>query len=424
VTRGQWLLTGSTFVILAVLASAAALVWHPALPAMPPPAPATFDAAVVKRGESLSHVANCTGCHTARGGKPLTGGRPLETPFGTIFATNITPDPATGIGGWSREAFVRAMREGVARNGDLLYPAFPYDHFTRANDADLGALYAFLMTREPVVAPARPNRLEWPLDFRPLLAGWNLLYLHKGSTDTQDRGRDRGEYLAEGLAHCGGCHTPRNRLGAEKRDHDYDGAWTEGWYAPALNASSPAVQPWTADELFAYLRTGLSLTHAAAAGPMGDVTRELALADEGDVRAIAGHFARLMAKAPAARSPAPTTDKQSAADQAHPEGAAMFAGACAACHEAGAPMMQQGRPTLAWGTPLHLATPNDALHVIVHGLTPPAGRAGPTMPAFGDDFTARQLAEIAAYLRARYTDKPAWQEVERAVGDVRTRGAP
>jgi mono/diheme cytochrome c family protein len=420
VTRGRWLLTGSAFFILAVLASAIALTRHSALPAVSPPSPATFATAVMKRGENLSHIANCIGCHTARDGKPFAGGRPLETPFGTIFATNITPDPDTGIGRWSREAFVRALREGVARNGDFLYPAFPYDHFTRTNDDDLEALYAFLMTRRPVAAPAQANRLEWPLDFRPAVAGWNLLYLRKGPADA----RDRGAYLTEGLAHCGGCHTPRNWLGAEKHDQAYDGAWTEGWYAPALNARSPAVQPWTSDELFAYLRTGLSLTHAAAAGPMGEVTRELALADEADVRAIADYFARLMASAPAARSAAPTTDRQSAADVLHPEGAAMFAGACAVCHEAGAPMMQQGRPTLAWGTPLHLAAPNDALHVIVHGLTPPDGRAGPTMPAFGRDFTDRQLAEIAAYLRARYTEKPAWQEIERAVGDVRKAAPP
>jgi mono/diheme cytochrome c family protein len=403
-----------------VLAGAAALAWHPALPIMPPPSAVPFDAATLKRGENLSHIANCIGCHTARDGKPFAGGRPLETPFGTIFATNITPDPQTGIGSWSLDAFTRAMREGIARNGSFLYPAFPYDHFTQTNDADLGALYAFLMTRAPVVAPARANRLEWPFGFRPLMAGWNLLYLRKGPTDV----RDRGEYLGESLAHCGGCHTPRNRLGAEQRDQAYDGAWTEGWYAPPLNARSPAVQPWTADELFAYLRTGLGLKHAAAAGPMGEVTRQLALADDADVRAIATYFARLMADAPATRGSVPMTDRQSAGDQAHPEGAALFAGACAACHELGAPMMQQGRPTLAWGTPLQLDSPHDALHVIMQGLARPAGRSGPAMPAFGDDFTDRQLAEIAAYLRVRYTDRRPWQDVERAVGDIRKAGKP
>jgi mono/diheme cytochrome c family protein len=341
-----------------------------------------------------------------------------------VFATNITPDPETGIGLWSRKAFARALRDGVARSGDLLYPAFPYDHFTRATDADIDALYAFLMMRPAVQARAPANRLKEPFGFRPLLAGWNLLFLHKGPL-TDDPGQsaewNRGRALAEGLAHCGSCHTPRNELGAERSDRAYDGGWTEGWYAPPLNASSPAVQPWTADALFAYLRTGLSATHAAAAGPMGSVTRGLAQASEDDVRAIAVYFASSMANAPAAQG-APPADKGNVADAAHPEAAALFAGACAICHAAGAPMMQEGRPSLAWGTPLHEDTPNDTIQIILHGLAPPAGRSGPAMPAYGDSFSDRQLADITAYLRARYTDKPPWSDVPGAVAQVRKGG--
>jgi nicotinate dehydrogenase subunit B len=155
---------------------------------------------------------------------------------------------------------------------------------------------------------------------------------------------------------------------------------------------------------------------------MAEVTHQLAAAPEADVRAIAGYFAGLMAKAPNAQGAEAALDKRSSADRTHPEGATLFAGACAACHEAGAPMMQQGRPALGWGTPLQEATPHDTLHVIVSGLAPTAGRAGPTMPAFGDGFTDRQLAEIVAYLRARYTDLPPWQNVEQVIADVR-RGA-
>ena len=380
---------------------------------------------MVARGEKLAHLGNCAGCHTAQGGRPFAGGRPLETPFGTVFTTNITPDPEMGIGRWSRKAFARTLREGVARNGDLLYPAFPYDHFTHASDPDIDALYAFLMTRPAVQERAPANRLKEPFGFRPLLAGWNLLFLHKGPP-VDDPGQsaewNRGRALAEGLAHCGGCHTPRNELGAERSDHAYDGAWIEGWYAPPLNADSPAVRPWTAEDLFAYLRTGLSATHAAAAGPMGSVTRGLAQASEDDVRAIAVYFASLMAHAPAAQG-LPPADKGNVADAAHPEAAALFAGACATCHEAGAPMMQEGRPSLAWGTPLHENTPNDTIQIIMHGLAPPAGRSGPTMPAYGHSFSDQQLADITAYLRARYTDKPPWPDVPRAVAQVRKGGS-
>jgi mono/diheme cytochrome c family protein len=155
---------------------------------------------------------------------------------------------------------------------------------------------------------------------------------------------------------------------------------------------------------------------------MGSVTRGLAQASEDDVRAIAVYFASLMAHAPAAQG-TPPADKGNAADAAHPEAAALFAGACAICHAAGAPMMQEGRPSLAWGTPLHEDTPNDTIQIIMHGLAPPAGRSGPAMPAYGDSFSDRQLADITAYLRARYTDKPPWPDVPRTVAQVRKGGS-
>lgn len=405
--------------LVAITAAAALLVWKPALPPVPPPPTRSFDRTMVLHGEELAHLGNCKTCHTASGGQPFAGGKALHTAFGTIYATNITPDPETGIGRWSATAFVRAMREGVSRDGSFLYPAFPYDHFTRMSDSDLDALYAYLMSQPAVKTKGQENRLDWPFGYRPLLAIWNLLYLPRTSVADSDRGR----HLAEGLAHCGACHTPRNRMGAEIAGRAYDGAWTEGWYAPPLNAGSPAVRPWTADELFSYLRTGASAMHAAAAGPMRDVTRELAAAPEADVRAIADYFAGPLADAPAVKDERMLQEmlqgRQSQADHAHAKGAALFAGACAACHDPGAPMMRQGRPPLGWATSLQEKTPHNALHVIVQGLAPSSGQAGPKMPPFGDVFTDRQLAEIAAYLRARYTELAPWQGLEKAVADIR-----
>jgi mono/diheme cytochrome c family protein len=385
-----------------------------------------FDPAQVARGESLAFIGNCTGCHSADGGRTLAGGRPLATPFGAIHSTNITPDRETGIGRWPLEAFRRAMREGVALDARHLYPAFPYDHFTHADDSDIEALYAFLMTRTPVRAVAPTNRLKELFGLRPLTAGWNLLYLKQGPlADDPSKPADwnRGRALVEGLAHCGACHTPRNALGAEQRERAFDGAWAEGWYAPPINAHSPAVQPWTADELFAYLRTGVSKSHAAAAGPMGSVTRALAQADEQDVRAIAVYVASLMADAPAAHAAPPPSERPLPAGHdespGHDEAALLFAGACAGCHAPGAPMMLEGRPPLAWGTPLHEETPNGTIQIVMHGFRSPAGRAGPAMPAFGNMLNDRQIADIAAYLRARFTDKPPWPDLEQAVVRVR-----
>jgi mono/diheme cytochrome c family protein len=428
VTRGQRVLTGIVVGLAAVLLAGFAAAWHPAIAPIEPPAAASFDRAEIKRGEGLALIGDCTACHTGNAGKPLAGGRPMTTPFGTVFTSNITPDRDTGIGTWSREAFVRAMRSGVAQNGEHLYPAFPYDHFTRASDQDLAALYAWLMTRSPVSARPPANQMKEPFGWRPLIAVWNLRYLREGpraDDPKQSADWNRGRALVEGLAHCGGCHTPRDRFGAEDKGRAYDGAMIEGWYAPPLNARSPAVRAWTADRLFTYLRTGLSPSHAAAAGPMGTVTRALARAPEQDVRAIAVYVASLLADAPAAKQDLPTPDNQQVADQAHPEAALLFTGACAGCHGAGAPMMQQGRPPLSWGTPLHEDGAHDTVRIIMAGLVSPAGPSGPTMPAFADYFTDRQLADLTAYLRARYTDKPPWPDIAQAIGAARLeRGHP
>ena len=413
----------ATGIILAGIAFANA--WQPA--DRPVVATGRFDPASVARGEAWSRLGDCAVCHAATGGAPYAGGRPLQTPFGTVYSTNITPDPDTGIGSWSLAAFQRAMQRGIARDGTHLYPAFPYDHYTHVDPTDIGDLYAFLMTRRPVRATAPVNRLVFPLGFRPLLAGWNLLFLH-GSRVVPDPARsadwNRGRYLVEGLAHCGGCHTPRNLLGAEQHDHALAGGWSDGWYAPPLNHASPALRPWTAERLFIYLRTGLDRDHAAAAGPMGPVAGQLAQAPEADVRAIAVYVADRMARPNPAGPTTAGPDRATDAAVAQPVGAALFAGACATCHGAGAPMMLEGRPALGLGTPLRENTPRDVIQIMLQGLEPPVGEAGPYMPAFAASLTDSQIAQIAAYLRARFGDHPPWpSNLERAVRTARASAA-
>jgi len=420
---GTRLATGIALGCAALLALAFAFAWHPAIEPIAPSSVGPFDRALVADGENLARLGNCAGCHTEDPARPLAGGRPLATPFGTVFATNITPDAETGIGAWPRSAFDRAMRRGIARSGAHLYPAFPYDHFTHASEGQLQALYAWLMTRPPIPGRAPATRLDGVFSFRPLVAAWKLLHLDEGPLPidpAQSPEWNRGRALAEGLAHCGGCHTPRNSLGAEDKARAYDGAMVEGWYAPPLNARSPAVRPWTVDRLHAYLRTGLSPAHAAAAGPMGGVTRALSEVREDDVHAIAVYFAALMSQAPAARHDDPEPmDRQAVAQQAHPEAATLFAGACAVCHEPGAPMMQQGRPPLAWGTPLQADNAHDTVRIIMKGLASPAGPTGPAMPAFADVLDDRQLGELTAYLRTRFTDKSPWPDIGDAVAQAR-----
>lgn len=407
--------------VLAVLAGLVA--WQPALPTAG--GLGGFGQASVTRGAAWAQIGDCAVCHTRAGGAPFAGGRALRTPFGTVFSTNITPDPATGIGRWSLAAFRRAMQRGIARDGTHLYPAFPYDHFTHVDDAQIDDLHAFLMTRSPVVSTAPANRLMFPLGFRPLLAGWTLFFLHPGPV-VPDPARsaewNRGRYLVEGLAHCGGCHTPRNLLGAEQPLHALGGGWSDGWYAPPLDRHSPALLPWTADRLFGYLRTGLDRDHAAAAGPMGPVTEQLSRAPDADVRAIAVYIADRMAR-PSDAEPRAAPDREAAAAAGQPAGAALFAGACATCHDAGAPMMLHGRPALGLGTPLRESTPRDVIQIMLQGLQPPVGTAGPYMPAFGTSLTDQEIAEIVAYLHARFGDHQVWPaNLAHAVRDARAQG--
>lgn len=405
---------------------ALALTYRYPIAAVARPEQASFSPEAVEKGAALARIGDCSTCHTADGGGPFAGGRPLATPFGTLFSTNITPDEGTGIGSWSPAAFRRAMRSGVSRDGKHLYPALPYEHFIHATDADLDALYAFHMTRRAIATTQPVNRLYPPLGFRPLLAGWKMLFLHGGIWQPRnDRSAEwnRGAYLVEGFAHCGGCHTPRNIAGGEIAAHAYADGWAEGWYAPPINGQNPAARDWTIESLYTYLRTGIDMNHAAAAGPMGPVTYNLARAPASDVHAIAVYVASLMGKTQNADvATAPLTEHPDAAAQDHPIAATLFAGACSGCHGPGAPMMTQGRPLLSLGSAVQEAQPRDVVQIILHGLKSPTGGSGPYMPAFADSFTDSQIAEIAGYLRSRYTDHPAWPKLREAVAEAREEG--
>ncbi len=325
---------------------------HPAIAPIAPPSRQAFDPALVARGAELAAIGDCAVCHTADGGPRFAGGRGVSTPFGTVFATNITPDPDTGIGVWSQDAFRRAMRDGIARDGAHLYPVLPYPHFTRATDADLAALYAYLMTRDPVRATPPANQLPFPLDQRALLAGWNLLFLRPGPWQpdpAHDAAWNRGAYLVEAVGHCGACHSPHNALGAEKADA-LAGGEAEGWWAPPLQAASPARRPWTEAQLTTYLRTGFAAEHGAAAGPMTAVTEQLAAVPDADVAAMATYVAASMPKGSAAAT-------EAAGPAGSESGRALFGGACASCHADDAPMTRTWAPSLALATGVNAPTP-------------------------------------------------------------------
>jgi len=403
------------FVVAAVIFAVGVLtIWKPQIDPIEPAKMTAFNSGLVTNGAELAAIGNCAACHTATGGKAYSGSRALPTPFGTIYSSNITPDADTGLGRWSEEAFRRALRDGVDREGRHLYPAFPYNHFTHLTDDDIHALYAFIMTRDRVRNVPPENRLSFPFNIRPLLAGWKLLFLTRGPHDgdaAQSTDWNRGAYLVEGIAHCGACHTPRNFLGAERKASVYAGGDSEGWDAPALDSGSPAPVAWTADQLFAYLGAGWQAQHGASAGPMAPVAENLAGVPEKDVRAIAVYIASLSKGRPAAPSPSRTGDETSAP-------ATIYAGACGACHERPAAAASQGLP-LSLSSSLRAARPRNTLNIILHGITRRPGEPGPFMPAFDGTLTDAQIADLAAYIRNRFTEAPAWSNIGEEISKIR-----
>jgi mono/diheme cytochrome c family protein len=425
-------------VVLGALAAGGALAYamrYSEIPRIPPPAAASFDRALVARGEELAGIGNCAVCHTRPGGRPYAGGLPLETPFGLIYTTNITPDPETGIGAWSEQAFFRAMREGVDREGRYLYPAFPYDYFAKTTDEDLKAIYAYLMTRPAVAGDTPANELGFPFNIRVLMAGWNFLFLD-GRPFQPDPAKDeewnRGAYLVEGLGHCGACHSSRNIFGAARKGPDaYDGGYPEGWYAPPLNRNTPAPVPWTDNALVNYLIDGWDRQHGIAAGPMIPIVNDLYNQDEDDVFAMATYLMSIKGGAlPQAEQEAKTAEARAFADRmewGHPEnpplpsdatlqaGARVFERECVTCHKTA------GQPTpLGLSTVVNAPDAANLVRIVYMGIeAPPRGALDRRMPARAIQISDQEMTALAVFVRARFSRLPAWQGVADAVRDAR-----
>lgn len=431
-TRKPWWAIAGALLTGMVGVGAAAFGWKPSIAEVARMNPSIYSAQVIERGRRLAAAGDCIVCHTAPGGVPNAGGRALPTDFGTIYTTNLTPDPETGIGKWSFTAFQRAMREGISRDGRHLYPAFPYTSFTKTSDEDLMAIYAYLMSQEPVRAEVPPNELAFPFNLRPLLGLWNALYLKPGP-DPEDPTRsamwNRGAYLINGLGHCTACHTPRNALGAEKDGKAWlAGAMVEGWEAPPLTDITHAPVPWTEQELFRYLRSGYSRQHGAAGGPMLPVIQELGALPDSDLQAMAHYLASFNAQAkPQAAAQAAETARaaaRTAGARVVNADSRLFASACGSCHHDGAgPALDGLNLPLALNSNLHSTSPDNLIQVILNGMREKAGREGGFMPAFRDSLDDRQIAGLARYMRQRYApDKAAWSNVEASVARVRAAG--
>lgn len=382
---------------------------------------------MIAAGERLARAGYCATCHTEAGGVAYAGGYPVATGFGVIHSTNITPDPETGIGRWSLAAFRRAMHEGVARDGSHLFPAFPYDHFTLTSETDIDVLYAYLMTLPPQPEAAFENTVPFPLNIRMLQAGWKLLFFDEGRyvpNPAQSDDWNRGAYLAEGLAHCGACHTPRNALGAEISSQAYAGAVVDDWVAPALTRANMAPAEWDETALYTYLRDGANATHGVALGSMGPVIHEglIALPDA-DIRALAVYFADVagtsgvtgdsLALGEALAVSAIDLDQQHAAD------ARLYNAACSGCHSNTGDVPLTARPELGLNSALWMDDPTNFLRVVLHGISLQAGDPTLIMPGFAGRLPDGDIARLSTYLRQTRTDRPPWTELEARIAELR-----
>ena len=406
------------------------LSWRPAIAPIERPNPASFSAESVAKGEILSSEGHCVSCHIRPGGQPFAGGYGVNTPFGVIYGTNITPDAQTGIGAWSLVAFTRAMREGVSRDGHHLYAAFPYTAFTELSDDDINALYAYLMTRPPVRAAVPPNTVPFPLNIRLLEEGWKILFFRKRAFDPDSAKSpewNRGAYLSEAVSDCGGCHTPRNVLGAEELRHAYAGTVLDHWIAPPLTGANPSPVPWTQEELFNYLRTGVGRLHGAAiAATMTPIVRDALdapVVPDADVRALATYFSDINgAGARVGNVEATVTKavKTSALhhDEQYDADANLYASACLSCHYNSETGPNEKRPELALNSALELPEPTNFIQPVLRGVGSRDGAPGLVMPAYSS-LSDAEVARIAAYLRRTRTTRAPWPDLEKKVSAAR-----
>lgn len=353
--------------------------------------------ATVQQGKYLTRAGDCEACHTAEGGKPYAGGRPVPTPFGIVYSTNITPDPDTGIGAWSEEDFYRAMHDGIDRQGERLYPAFPYPWFTHMTRGDVDAIEAYLATVKPVRQVDRQPKLGWPFSMRSMLAVWDKLYLDAKQFQPdpkQSAQWNRGEYLVDGLGHCGACHTSKNMLGGATGGK-LQGGMAEHVFAPNLGAGErDGLGSWTRADIVEYLATG-SNRYATAAGPMAEVVQaSTQYLKQRDLEAMATYLKFL-------EGPQPETPDKPDNDTLH-AGRALYVDDCAGCHMDNGTGLPNVFPPLRNSSAVQAAKPDLLIAVILEGARSPATGAKPSglmMPAFNAKLDDAEVAALTTYIR-------------------------
>jgi mono/diheme cytochrome c family protein len=373
-------------------------------------------ASLVERGEYLARAADCAACHTAEGGAAYAGGRAFVLPFGTLYSTNITPDKDTGIGNYSDADFLNAVHKGIGPGNTKLYPAMPFASYTYMTDADAVAIKAYLFSLQPVHAPAPPNTLDFPFNQRALMGVWALLFNQDKRFEprvARDAQWNRGAYLVEALGHCGECHTPRNLMQALDQRRKFTGTVQAGWRAYNITSDPKSgIGAWSEADLAHYLSAGHADGHGTATGPMGEaVDNSLHYLMPEDIAAMVTYVRSVSAIASAdlpepKAAPAPVSYAQGLAAAVDPRGQAVYAGACAGCHDWTGVSRVIPDATLTGARSVNDPTATNVVQVVLSGAHRRLSDAQTTMPAFGSAYSDEEIASLANYVTARFGAQP------------------
>jgi mono/diheme cytochrome c family protein len=353
----------------------------------------------IERGRYLAITSDCVSCHTVPGGKPFAGGRPIETPFGDIVAPNITPDLETGLGAWSDDAFDAAIRKGVRPNSARLYPAMPYNAYTRMSRDDVQAIRAYLNSVDPARNAVVANTLPFPFNIRAAMRIWNLLYFREGEftpDPTRSAEWNRGAFLVDGPAHCGACHTPKTFLGGDRLDRYLQGSYLQGWSAPDItNDRRAGLGEWTIEDIAAYLKSGHNRI-TAATGPMAEaVSLSTSHMTDVDAKAIATYLKSLPGKENGDKPLPADTGTMSA-------GTAIYRDQCSACHGIEGKGIPNLFPSVANSSLVRSKDPTTAIRIVLRGARSVGTSDEPTapgMPSYGWQLDDGQVAAVLNYIR-------------------------
>ena len=370
---------------------------------------------LVTRGRYLTQAADCEVCHTREGGEPFAGGRAFKTPFGVLYSPNITADPQTGIGAWTDTDFLRAVHKGIARNGERLYPAFPYDSYTLLADDDVRAIRAYLFSLPAVHATAPPNSLSFPFNQRWLMAIWGAFYNpEQRFRPHEDRSADwnRGAYLAEALTHCGDCHTPRNLAQALDNRRKFAGAVTAGWRAYNITPDPVSgIGGWSDAELADYLRSGHAAGRGPAGGPMAEeIDVSTSTLTGADLNALITYLRSLPPlhtdELPASKTaPAPDSPESLQAGL-DPRGRQIFEGACESCHGWSGVSLLTNYATLTGDRAVNDPSAINVAQIVLSGEVRHTANGVVLMPGFGGAYSDTEIAAVANYVTARFGAAP------------------